>query len=140
MYRAKDWAEVHRLHDREEKSERAIARELNMSRNTVHRLLSLPGLPLYARSRAPSLLDPHWDAILAFLKEDPRVRATVIRERLQSQGYRGGITILKDYLKEVRPQFLTARTYQRTSYLPGELQAGGLVGAACLDPGGRRPG
>jgi transposase len=92
-----------------------------MSRNTVHRLLLLPGPPVYERSRPPSLLDGHRDAVLAFLREDPKVRATVIRERLQVQGYRGGITILKDYLQEVRPQFLAARTYQRTSYLPGEL-------------------
>ncbi len=117
----KDWADVHRLHHREGRSERAIARELGMSRNTVHRLLSLPGPPVYERPRPSSLLDPFREAILAFLDEEPTVRATVIRERLQAGGYPGGITILKDYLKEVRPPFLAARTYQRTSYLPGEL-------------------
>jgi transposase len=121
VYRVKDWAEVHRLHHREGRSERAVARELGMSRNTVHRLLGLQGPPTYERSRPPSLLDPFRDSVLAFLDEDPTVRATVIRERLQARGYEGGITILKDYLKEVRPQFLAARTYQRTSYLPGEL-------------------
>jgi len=92
-----------------------------MSRNTVHHLLELPGPPAYERPRAPSLLDPHRDAILALLEEDPRAHATVIRERLQALGYAGGITILKDYLQEVRPAFLAARTYQRTSYLPGEI-------------------
>jgi transposase len=117
----KDWAEVHRLHEREKKSRRQIARELKISRMTVDRLLSLSEPPTYVRARAPSQLDPFRDAILAFLEQDPRVRATVIRERLQDQGYAGGITILKDYLQEVRPTFLAARTYQRTSYLPGEL-------------------
>jgi len=121
VYRVRDWAEVHRLHEREGKSERAIARQLGMSRNTVHRLLLRPGPPLYERSRPPSMLDPHRNAILAMLKEDARAPATVIREHLQAEGYAGGITILKDYLKEVRPQFLLAHTYQRTSYLPGEL-------------------
>lgn len=67
------------------------------------------------------MLDPHRDAILAMLKEDATAPATVIREHLQAQGYGGGITILKDYLRAVRPQFLAARTYQRTSYLPGEI-------------------
>jgi transposase len=92
-----------------------------MSRNTAHRLLSLPGPPVYERSRPPSLLGPHRDAILAMLGQDAKAPATVIREHLQAEGYAGGITILKDYLQEVRPQFLLARTYQRTSYLPGEL-------------------
>jgi len=121
VYRVKDWAEVHRLHEREKKSRRQIAKELKISRMTVDRLLSLSEPPTYVRARAPSQLDPFRDAILAFLEEDPRVRATVIRERLQAHGYGGGITILKDYLQEVRPQFLAARTYQRTSYLPGEI-------------------
>lgn len=117
----KDWAEVHRLHHREGKSERAVARELKISRNTVRRLLSLSDPPAYERPRPPSMLDPHRDAILAMLKEDATAPATVIREHLQAQGYGGGITILKDYLRAVRPQFLAARTYQRTSYLPGEI-------------------
>jgi len=121
VYRVKDWAEVHRLHHREGRSERTVARKLGMSRNTVHRLLLLPGPPVYERSRPPSMLGPHRDAILAMLKEDAKAPATVIREHLQAEGYAGGITILKDYLQEVRPQFLAARTYQRTSYLPGEL-------------------
>jgi transposase len=116
-----DWAEVHRLHEREGKSERAIARVLGMSRTTVQRLLALSEPPTYERERVSSLLDPHREAILSMLKKDAHVRATVIRERLQAQGYGGGITILKDFLQEVRPQFLAAQAYQRTSYLPGEI-------------------
>jgi hypothetical protein len=33
----------------------------------------------------------------------------------------GGITILKEHLARVRPQFLAARAFQRTTYLPGEI-------------------
>jgi transposase len=42
-------------------------------------------------------------------------------EILEELGYDGGKTILDDYLREVRPHFLEARTYQRTCYRPGEL-------------------
>jgi transposase len=49
------------------------------------------------------------------------VRATVIRERLRTDGYGGGITILKEHLARVRPGFLAARAYQRTTYRPGEI-------------------
>ncbi len=55
------------------------------------------------------------------LDEDAKVPATVVLERLRRAGYGGGITILKDYLREVRPQFVAAKSYQRTTYLPGEL-------------------
>ena len=36
------------------------------------------------------------------------------------EGYEVGITILKVYLAEVRPPLVGAKSYQRTSYLPGE--------------------
>lgn len=55
------------------------------------------------------------------LGEDPKAPATVIIDRLRSEGYDGGITILKDYLSEVRPLFVQAKAFQRTSYLPGEI-------------------
>ncbi len=121
MYRVKDWAEVKRLHEREGLSKKAIAEKLGMSRNTVARLMCLSEPPAYEREPSSSLLDPFREEILALPAEDPRAPATVIRERLQAGGYAGGITILKDYLTQVRPQFLAARTYQRTTYLPGEI-------------------
>ncbi len=42
-------------------------------------------------------------------------------QHLRRDGWRGGITILKERLATVRPQFLAARSFQRTSYLPGEI-------------------
>jgi hypothetical protein len=88
VYQVHDWAEVHRLFERERRSKSAIAKRLGMSRPTVIRLLGL-------------------DA-------DPEVAATVILEQLRRAGYAGGITILKEQVAAVRPAFLTARSYQRT--------------------------
>jgi hypothetical protein len=36
-------------------------------------------------------------------------------------GYEGGKSIFDDFVREVRPRFLAARTFQRTIYRPGEL-------------------
>ncbi len=116
-----DWAEVHRLFEREGLSKSAISRRLGMTRNTVARLLKLPEPPRYIRAAKGSMLDPHRDAIAAILGEDPEAPATVILQHLRRRGYPGGITILKDYLATVRPQFLAARSFQRTTYLPGEV-------------------
>lgn len=116
-----DWAEVHRLFHREGRPKAAIARQLEMSRNTVERLLGLTEPPRYVRRPAGSQLGPFVERIAAMLATEPTVRATVIRERLQAQGYRGGITILKDHLARVRPTFLAARAFQRTWYQPGEI-------------------
>jgi transposase len=121
MYRVQDWAEVHRLFFREGWAKAKIGDELGMSRNTVARLLGLSEPPRYERRAAGSKLDPYQGSILAMLDADPKAPATVIIERLRREGYAGGITILKEYLAEVRPLFVGVKSFQRTSYLPGEI-------------------
>jgi len=121
MYRVQDWAEVHRLFFREGWAKTRISDELGMSRNTVSRLLGLSVPPCYERRSVGSKLDPFRGSILAMLDTDPKAPATVVIERLRREGYSGGITILKEYLAEVRPLFVGVKSFQRTSYLPGEI-------------------
>jgi transposase len=120
VHDVQDWAEVRRLH-RDGWTNTAIAEKFGMSRNTVISLIARAKPPAYERERAGSMLDQFADAIAAMLDADPKAPATVIRERLQALGYAGGITILKERLAALRPGFLAARSYQRTTYLPGEL-------------------
>jgi transposase len=121
VHDVKDWAEVHRLFHRERWSKTAIADKLQMSRNTVDRLLELAEPPRYERTRRGSTLDRFEDDLVAMLGENPKAPATVILERLRPLGYGGGITVLKDRLAQLRPLVAAARSYQRTSYLPGEI-------------------
>lgn len=120
MYGVQDWAEVHRL-NRQGVSNVEIAHRLGMGRNTVTRLLAKRDPPAYVRKKMPSLLDDHVGEIRAMLAEDPRVPATVMLERLRRSGYRGGISILRDHVRRVRPEFAAAASFQRTSYVPGEI-------------------
>ena len=117
MYDVHDWAEVHRLFERERLSKSAIAKRLGMSRPTVIRLLGLDEPPRYQRVSPGSKLDVYKHAIAAMLDADPGVPATVILGRLRRDGYGGGITILKEHVAAVRPAFLAARSYQRTALL-----------------------
>jgi len=120
VYDVQDWAEVRRL-SRDGWTNTDIAEKFGMSRNTVASLLAKQTPPRYERAAAGSMLDRYADAIAAMLDENPKAPATVIRERLQVLGYTGGVTILKEHLAELRPRFLAARSYQRTTYLPGEV-------------------
>ena len=129
MYDVHDWAEVRRLYHREHLSKAAIARRLGMSRPTVIRLLELGEPPRYERRSTGSKLDPHKDAITAMLDEDATVAATVILEHLRRDGYAGGITIVKDHVARVRPAFLAARSYRRTTLSPGRARPRRLMGA-----------
>jgi hypothetical protein len=120
VFGVQDWAEVHRL-DGQGVAKRTIARRLRMSPTTVHRLLGLAEPPRYERRRTTSLVDAFASEIAAMLDEDAKVPATVVLRHLRRSGYVGGITILKEHLARVRPQFLAARAFQRTTYLPGEI-------------------
>jgi transposase len=121
VYDVKNWAEVHRLFHREQWTKTAIAKKLGMSRNTVDRMLTLDEPPRYVRARRGSALDRFDDDIVAMVAENPKAPATVILERLRPLGYGGGITVLKERLTQLRPVLVAAQSYQRTSYLPGEI-------------------
>jgi transposase len=121
MLDVEQWAEIRRMREVEKLSIRDIARRTGRDRNTVRSALRSPEPPRYRRGTRRSKLDPHKTEIRRLLKADARLPGKRIRELIEADGYRGGKTILDDYLREVRPLYLPPRTHQRTSYRPGEL-------------------
>jgi transposase len=115
------WAEMRRLREVEGLSIREIARRTGHDRNTVRRALRRAGPPRYARPSRQSKLDSFGAEIHRLLDDDARIPGKRILEILEGLGYEGSKTIVYDYLREVRPHFVEARTYQRTRYRPGEL-------------------
>jgi transposase len=115
------WAEVRRMHRVDGLSGREISRRTGLHRDTVARLLAAAAPPRYERTPAGSKLDPFKDWICEQLAGDPRIQSQRLRELAFEIGYEGGKSIFDDYVREVRPRFLAARTFQRTVYRPGEL-------------------
>lgn len=99
-------AEVLRLRYVDGLSTRAIAAKLSMARRTVRDILGekrpRPDRP---RARAPreSLLAPYEGEIKKRLAEDRDLRAPALLEHLRTLGYRGGISILRERMRELRP-------------------------------------
>jgi transposase len=119
----REWAEIRAMRAVEGLSIKEIARRTGHSRNTIRSALRSAEPPGYGpRPRRPSSkLDPFKARIHELLSEDAAVPSQVIRERITEAGYRGGKTILDDYVRELRPVFAPPRTFQRTHYEPGEL-------------------
>jgi len=121
MVGVEGWAEIRRLHFVKGLSIREVARRTGHGRNAVRRALRSSDPPRYRRPPRPGKLEPHKEEIHRLLAEEPRLPGVRLRELIAEVGYAGGQTILDDYLREVRPLYLPARTYQRTLYRPGEI-------------------
>jgi transposase len=113
-----DWAEIRRLHRSEGMAVKAIARKMGVSRNTVRAALRAVDPPRYKRDGAGSIVDEVEPKIRALLKETPDMPSTVIAERI---GWDRGLTVLKQRVRELRPEYRALDPSSRTAYQPGEL-------------------
>jgi len=115
------WAELRREHFVRGVSINELVKRTGLARNTVRAALRSEQPPRYSRASRASKLDPFKAEIQRLLGKDAGMPGVRVGELIQPLGWDGGKTILDDYLREVRPLFLAARTTQRTVYRPGEI-------------------
>ncbi|MEV4105971.1 IS21 family transposase [Nonomuraea sp. NPDC049649] len=118
MIKVEDWAEIRRLHRAEGMPIKAIARQLGIARNTVRRALAAEEPPKYQRPGKKSIVDAVEPQIRQLLRQWPDMPATVIAERI---GWQRSMTVLKDRIRQIRPEYRPLDPASRTSYQPGEL-------------------
>jgi transposase len=100
--------------------QRAIARKLGISRNTVKKYIEHPGLAFVSQAsrKRSSQLDPFTDNIVAWIEEDIAYSATWIYDRLSNMGFTGSYEIVK---RKVR--FLKSER-QKVAYMRFETEPG----------------
>lgn len=111
--------ELHRLYWSERWPIRKIERHLRRSWRTIKKYLDAPAQGPAQRQRE-SKLDPFKSTITEWLEKDPSVTAAVIQRKLRSLGYRGGHTILREFVHSARPQLTPKRAFLRMEPPPGE--------------------
>ena len=97
------WAYIRHLYFVENFHKKAIARQLNLDPKTVRRALKKDHPDRKKQEARPSKLLPFKDKIAELLAAYPRMSAVRIREEIMKEGYLGGITILRNHLKNIRP-------------------------------------
>ncbi|MBT2534316.1 IS21 family transposase [Arthrobacter sp. ISL-48] len=117
MITVEDWALIRRLHVAEGESMRSIAARLGISRNTVAKAVSADGPPTYVRVPQDSGIKAAEPAIRALLKENPRMPATVLAERV---GWSGSPAWFRENVARIRPEYAPADPADRISYEPGD--------------------
>jgi transcriptional regulator with XRE-family HTH domain len=112
-----DWALVRRLHLNEGMSQREIARELGIARNTVARAIAAEKPPKYERPVRSSGLRDLEPRIRQLLADHPRMPATVLAERL---GWSGSITWFREAVARLRPEYAPPDPADRLQYAAGD--------------------
>ena len=94
-----------------------LARQLGLDVKTVRLWLDRP----YARRTAPpraSKLDPFKGRIVGWLDAQP-LSAQQVYQRLCAAGYTGGVSIVKDYVRRIRPR--PREAFLTLAFAPGEV-------------------
>lgn len=112
------WAEIHRLHDIERLSNRAIAKRLRCAPRTVKSALAMTEPPGRAHAPRATIVDPYKPRIDDLIRRYPDLSAVRVLEEIRKDGYTGEITLVRNYLRDIRPA--RGRVYQEVVYEPGE--------------------
>jgi transposase len=104
-------------HEHKNLSPAQIARELGLDPRTVARWLAEKRFRPRKPADRPSKLDPFKDSIVRLLEAHPYT-AIQIFHRLREEGFHGGYSILKDFVRKVRPK--RAPAFLKLSFAPGE--------------------
>jgi len=98
---------------------RSIAKELGLARNTVRKYLR-GGAQARARPKRPSKLDPYAEQLRRWVGEDHQYNCETLVRRLQAVGYAGKTTLVKDFVRPLRPRAAGRQPVLRYETKPGE--------------------
>src|SRR6516162_3110259 len=131
------FCKIHDCHDRQGLTIAQTARALGLNPRTVATWVARSRFePRRSRPRG-SVLDPFKPRITRLLDTHP-YSAQQIFQRLREEGYRGGITILRDYVRRIRPP--KRPVYLKLHFAPGECAQvdWGAYGTVAVDNTRRR--
>jgi transposase len=111
------YCKIKDYHDHRQLTVAQIARELHLDIRTVARWVAAEKFQPRKAGPRPSKLDPYKKQIVRWLESHPYT-ATQIFLRLREAGYTGGISIVKDYVHQIRPPRTPA--FLTLSFAPGE--------------------
>ena len=97
------YCRVRQLHREGVLSYTQIAQELNLHPDTVAKYAALESYPRRRYAKRASKLDPYKATVVRWLERHPYSAAQVYQRLQREEGYTGGASIVKEYVRTVRP-------------------------------------
>lgn len=117
MISYEEFCKIKQLHEQDGLNSSQIAGELGLDDRTVTKWIEEKEYRPRKSSHRPSKLDPFKDDIVRML-ETHSYTATQVFQRIEEDGFDGGYTIVKEYVRKVRPR--RAKPFLKLSFAPGE--------------------
>ncbi len=129
------FAQLRVLYDRERLGLNQIARVLRLNVKTVTQWVHRERFAPRAHVKRPSKLDAHKTLIARWIGEQGLSSVQVL-QRLREHGYRGGYSILKEFVRTIRPPRRPA--FLTLAYSPGECAQVDWGDAGVIEVGSTR--
>jgi transposase len=111
------YCKIKDCHERQGLTIAQIARAVGVHPDTVAKWVKRPQYQARQPARRASRLDPFKARIVGLLERHP-YSAQQIFQRLREEGFEGGATIVKNYVRKVRP--VRREAFLKLSFAPGE--------------------
>jgi len=128
------YCQIRSLYQEKKLSVRQISRRLKLAKKTVRKWITQE----FTKPQRPgrtSKLDPHKEQIKSWLEQDD-LSARQIWQRLQGQSFEGRYTIVKDYVRLVRPK--PSEAFLTLQFAPGECMQVDWGSGGYIDIGSTR--
>lgn len=130
------YCRVRQLHREGVLSYTQIAQELSLHPDTVAKYAALESFPRRRCAKRTSKLDPYKATVMRWLERHPYSAAQVYQRLQREEGYTGGASIVKEYVRTVRPPRRPA--YLTLAFAPGEAAQVDWGYAGTITLGGTR--
>ena len=112
------YTEMHFLRSQDKLKVKQIAQKMSLDSKTVAKWLACERYEARRNKGRSSKLDPHKAKIRSWLEKHPYSAQQIFQRLSEGGDYHGGYTIVKEYVRTVRPR--PPKAYLSLSFAPGE--------------------
>lgn len=117
MINYETYARIKNLHEQKGLNARQIATEIVLDVRTVKRTIAAKQFQARKSANRLSILDPFKDTVVRMM-ESYQYTAQQVYQKLCDEGFVGGYTVVKEFVRKIRPN--RKKAFLKLAFAPGE--------------------